>query len=81
MHVAVTPFVVDDSMNNVSPSTGLPAAGSAMPAHASMTSSPSRYAATCKPISGVSCTSDSRTARTLSLASLVTARAVLVDTR
>ena len=49
-----------------------------MPAHASITSSPSRYAATCSPISGVSSTSDARTARTLSLASLETARAVLV---
>jgi hypothetical protein len=42
MRVAVTPFVVEESMNNVSPSTGLRDAASAIPAHASMTSLPSR---------------------------------------
>src|SRR5262245_29165068 len=73
MHVDVTPFVVEDSMNSVSPSTGLRAATSALPAHASMTSLPATYAATCNPISGPSATSDSSTARTLSLAALVTA--------
>src|SRR6478752_7077422 len=71
--VDVTPFVVEDSMNSVSPSTGLRAAASALPAHASMTSFPSTYAATCNPISGPSVTSDSSTARTLSFAALVTA--------
>ena len=50
----VMPFVVDDSMNIVSPSTGVFFASSAKPAHASTTSLPSWYAATCKPISGVS---------------------------
>jgi len=40
MQVDVTPLVVEDSMNSVSPSTGLRAAASALPAHASMTSFP-----------------------------------------
>ena len=69
MHVAVTPLVVDDSMNIVSPSTGFLVASSAMPAQASTTSLPFRYAATCRPISGVSRTSVSSVARTFALAS------------
>src|SRR5438093_5493671 len=66
--VAVTPFVVEDNMNNVSPSTGRPDASSAAPAHASMISSPFRYAATWSPISGPSSTSDWRASCTCALA-------------
>src|SRR6266568_3081129 len=62
--VAVTPLVVDDNMNNVSPSTGRPDASSATPAHASTTSSPFKYAATWSPISGPSSTSDCKASRT-----------------
>jgi hypothetical protein len=40
MHVAVTPLVVDESMNIVSPSTGFLVASSASPAQQSMTSLP-----------------------------------------
>src|SRR5260370_25580831 len=64
------PLVVDDNMNNVSPSTGRPEASSATPAHASTTSLPSRYAATWRPISGPSSTSVWRASRTAMLASL-----------
>src|SRR5712691_2386346 len=62
--VAVTPLVVDDNMNNVSPSTGRPDASSATPAHASTTSSPFKYTATWSPISGPSSTSDCKATRT-----------------
>src|SRR5436189_4919431 len=65
MQVEVTPFVVDDSMNIVSPLTGFFFSSSARPVHVSMTSLPFRYAATCSPISGVVFTSSSRTAFTL----------------
>src|SRR2546428_530763 len=65
--VAVMPLVVDDSMNNVSPSTGLAVDWSARPAHASTTSFPSTYAATCRPTSGPSSTSTWSTCRTDSL--------------
>src|SRR5215207_4894111 len=56
-------------MNSVSPSTARPVAGSARPAQVSTTSLPSRYAATCRPISGPSATSCSRTSRTAALGS------------
>jgi hypothetical protein len=68
MQVDVMPLVTDDVMNIVSPLTGSFFASSAMPAHASTTSFPFRYAATWRPTSGVSRTIVSRMARTESLA-------------
>src|SRR5215211_999754 len=70
MHVAMTPFAAVDSMQSVSPVTIVAVASSANPAQASTTSSPSRYAATCKPTSGPALTSDWRTAETESAGSI-----------
>src|SRR5262245_53098099 len=67
--VAVTPLVVEDSMNSVSPSTGRPDASSAKPAQASTTTLPARYAATCSPTSGPSSTSVRSTWRAEALGS------------
>jgi hypothetical protein len=75
MHVAVTPLVVDDSMNQGVAVDRL--AGRAIGQPRPRVDY-ARYAATRNPISGVSWTSEARTARTLSFASLETARAVLV---